>query len=330
MFRPHSRLRAARAFTLVELLVVIAIIGVLVALLLPAVQAAREASRRAQCQNHLKQIGLAFLNHESAHGHLPTGGWGFNWVGMPDEGVGADQPGGWAYTVLEFIEKQSLAQLGSGETGATQQATLSKVISTPMSEFACPSRREAQLYFNQSPYNLVATTQQVARTDYAANAGDDNAPEGGGDAFDVGPANLGAAAGYNWRFDNLNGVVFQRSELPLKRIEDGTSNTYMVGERYLDPDDYDSGLDPADDQCTFVGYNHDTLRWSFSPPMQDRAGLENRWAWGSPHDVFHMAFCDGSVRSVNYDIDEDTHRFFGNRQDGGQKQASTTEPGRGR
>jgi prepilin-type N-terminal cleavage/methylation domain-containing protein len=113
----HRALRIRRAFTLVELLVVIAIIGVLVALLLPAVQAAREAARRAQCMNHLKQMGLAMENHVSALGVYPT-----------KQGLG------WAYQLLPFLEQNAIK--GVGTQPQLQQATVPG--------YFCPSRRSAE------------------------------------------------------------------------------------------------------------------------------------------------------------------------------------------
>ncbi len=169
-------------FTLVELLVVITIIGILIALLLPAVQAAREAARRMQCSNNLKQLALGALAHESANGFLPTGGWGPCWAGDPDSGFGRRQPGGWIYSVLPYIEQQPLHDLGSGLDNSTTPRLvdcLLQQIGTPLAVLNCPSRRSAVVYSHQSPggqlyhYRLgdVMWPALAGKSDYAVNGG---------------------------------------------------------------------------------------------------------------------------------------------------------------
>ena len=157
-------------FTLVELLVVITIIGILIALLLPAVQAAREAARRMQCSNNLKQLGLACLTHESIHGFLPTGGWGCAWAGDPDRGFDRKQPGGWHFNILPFIEQQSLHDLGLGGNKDGGRVCAE----TPLAAFICPTRRTAIAYPypNRFGFYSLDMPTRIGRSDYAASTGD--------------------------------------------------------------------------------------------------------------------------------------------------------------
>lgn len=242
--------RNAKAFTLVELLVVIAIVGVLVTLLLPAVGAARETARITQCKNQLKQIALAMLNHETAHGFLPTGGWGFRWVGDAASGYGKEQPGSWAFNILEYIElgdQRALAGDFRRDAASEEgQQKMLQLVSTPMPAFLCPSRRGVQAFpfiepaFPYLAYNASACRSgacNVVRGDYRANAGNRNHGE------ETGPA-VGQIASHQFRSDIpisggfYNGVVFQRSRVSFARITDGATKTALLGEKSIIPAHY--------------------------------------------------------------------------------------------
>ena len=293
-----NRIRRRCGFTLVELLVVIAIIGILVALLLPAVQAAREAARRAECKNQLKQLGLGAMNHESAQGHLPTGGWGWKWTGDPDRGYGLDQPGGWYYNVLGYIEQNAIRQLGSdGNPGVvTQQqkdGTL-PAVQAGIAWFMCPSRRGDSVYpLEQSSgyLTLDGPPGVVGRNDYAANGGDrfnsnrlsTTGPNlGPGDTV-IPPSSTSwgnhmrakgiSIGGRTSTVEGGTGVVLQYSLIKLPQVADGTSNTIFLGEKFIPSDQYDTGdsgdFNQGNDQGWNQGWDIDNIRWTLAAPRAD-------------------------------------------------------------
>jgi prepilin-type N-terminal cleavage/methylation domain-containing protein len=342
--------RERNAFTLVELLVVIAIIGILVALLLPAIQAARESARRSQCINNLKQLGIASHLHVDAFRFLPSAGWGDWWVGCPDMGHGEKQPGSWAYQLLEFIEESARAGIGKGFKCAddNSKAAMGQMVGTPVSVFYCPSRRAAQAYpwTNQGNYNFIPPPL-AAKSDYAASFGDLPMFKS-----DLGPTSLDAYNTHFWIHSgasfikmarvNFNsnsptghtGVIFQRSEIRFAQITDGTAYTYLIGEKNLDPNHYEdctlnvntpSDACGNDDQSMYNGHDRDNLRSTIIgtpgtpswPPVPDTVGKEYTWSFGGPHPGgWIAAFCDGSVHFISYNMEPKMHQWLGNRLDG--------------
>ena len=341
-----------RAFTLVELLVVITIIGILIALLLPAVQAAREAARRMQCNNNLKQLGLACLNHEQAQGYFPTAGWGYEWVGEPDRGFNEHQMGGWLYNVMPYMELAALHDQATVATTGTLTDEYKKRMATPVGAFICPSRRTpVPQPFNppgnwkmQGPDSIGQFKPvNTAHNDYAASCGDfiwtQDYGVTGGAGTKVSVIDGWSSATWSGKISTYStGVFYTHGNTSMSAIPDGASNTLLAGEKYLNPDSYLDGLDAGDDGGWDSGHDVDTVRFTglvvnqqdrigkFDAsgkltPMRDRAGYAGGSGvyseqFGSAHSsACNMALCDGSVRALNYTIDLETLHLLGNKAD---------------
>jgi prepilin-type N-terminal cleavage/methylation domain-containing protein len=216
---------SCHAFTLVELLVVIAIIGILVALLLPAIQAARESARRAQCQSNIKNVALAVLNYESARTMLPVG-MSFDPSFAANISAGLSEFGpNWIIEVLPYFEEQSLYdkfELKLPINNNTSSARNREARGTVISVLLCPSDKNNQvLYMGTAPgADKVQHGDNWARTNYAANAG----------RAWIHPNFANGPDSAAWKDDCQRGVMGPNASVKLRRITDGTSKTILIGE----------------------------------------------------------------------------------------------------
>lgn len=264
----EQSVKGRSGFTLVEVLVVIAIIGILVAMLLPAVEMARESSRRSTCANNLRQQAVSIKLHTDTHQIFPTGGWEDH-LGNPDAGYGPKQPGGWIYNILSFIEQDGLRQLGRGVKGPIRDEALTKLMESPIEVFYCPSRRLPRLYpYTGGELKNAKPPEKVAKTDYA-----------------------------------ISGTIsYEKSEVIVSDIQlhgKGMTKTVLVGEKSLVEANYSTGTGAGDRLVAYVGDSDDIRRSPSGSPTLDNTGGSS---FGGPHPGgANIAYCDGSVRFLNED-----------------------------
>ena len=288
-------------FTLVELLVVIAIIGILIGMLLPAVQSVREAARRINCQNNLKQMGLAIHSYTGTFNRLPDGGFAYfstrskNASGAPK--LAPTQEWSVFYQILPYLEQQNLYI--NTDDGL--------VAGTEMPLFSCPSRRPPTSKFN------FHTMQPVAMTDYAGN--------GGLHTKITEPYGRGLNGGVIIRSNNAAGNDLEYSgAMNLSRIRDGPSSTFMLGEKALFPKFY-GGDHFSDDQGWTGGYDSDTIRWGNDLLVSDKnagqvpAAEELRFGSAHPSGA-NFVYGDGSVHLISYSVDLQPYQNAAHANDG--------------
>jgi prepilin-type N-terminal cleavage/methylation domain-containing protein len=321
------------AFTLVELLCVIAILGILIALLVPAVQAARESARRTECANHLKQIGLATLAFENIHREYPRAGFhdgnsvGDGWVNDPNATYSGTRPS-WLIAILPYLDEQNAYQrrqkLMNDSYGSPD--SIVDACSIPIATYYCPSRRApvAYLYGGYS-WVVRSTGWKAAKTDYAINSGTYVSKQsilpGLGDPY----------------FDTASGIRFHEKSVRAKDIKDGLAKTYYAGEKTVSSNLYEEGSDLGDssnidwcmagecDRIMIYGPRRDapagadveepkimSMSW-----VGNTAGCLSCLRFGSAHpSTWNAVFCDGSVHAMSYNISLATHQALSTRAAG--------------
>lgn len=304
-------------FTLVELLVVIAIIGVLIALLLPAVQAAREAARRTQCTNNLKQIGLAAHNYHDTNRNLPAGHYDFDTTHS-----GNEMEWGWTVMLFPFMELnnefQALSPTKSrlGDQIALVNAT-THTGSTDPSAWPTTIRPFVEVVGSElSAWNCPSGIPNVPDTNFQGFKRDAG----------IGKSSYTGCAGDNVNYGASNGVLIRRDELRFADITDGTSNTYLAGEKahqdstqditgWLGVESYPGNGDNASPLLSLTNYPI-----NYFVGAETNGGVINnsfRKGFGSFHPTgVQFVFVDGSVHFISETINVTTHQNLGRKADG--------------
>lgn len=297
MLSQNSAWPRRRGFTLVELLVVIAIIGVLIALLLPAVQAAREAARRSQCLNNLKQMGLAVHNYHDVNRQLPPSRIAYRYLG-------------WSAFILPYLEQQNLYDSINLKVRYPDQATA--VQQTSIQAFVCPSRHSVGQ--QTTAVNTDVTVDQGAVWDYASCDGD----------FTSGAYRSNASTGMLIVANTSTANPSQGkwpSQTKIASVTDGTSNTILIGEKHIHIEDLGTeNSSTLADGPILSGWAYTSMRLA-GPGRPLATNMRHTTVkneiFGSWHPtVTNFVMGDGSVRSLSVTIDTTNLGRLANRSDG--------------